>query len=471
MPLQDSIEEMLHELVQEALRAGAEFCDARAGAGEGTRIMVQDGRVHESSTSSAQALSIRVLLRGGWGIASTERLEPDAARETLRAAISLAKAASEVVCEPGKVAEVEPLQRDVIVKCQVPPSSVPLAERVKKAAELEERARKHHKSIVNTVLHYRDATAHGVLVNSFGTVVRWNRARCLVGLQVTAASEETRQTASNGLSLPGGWEVVRDMDPDEFSGRPAQRAVELLEAAPAPSGPMTVIMDPEITGLFIHEAFGHNCEADLVWSGTSIVAGKRGQKVAAECVTVIDDPTLPGHNGSYEVDDEGVPAQRHVLVQDGVLVGWLHSLETAALLGERPNGAGRAESVTATPIPRMSNTFVAAGDAALDDLIAEVESGVYLIGARHGYVDPTRGHFNFFVETGYEIENGKLGRQIRNCALTGYTLETLLGVLGVSREFKLDDRGMCGKAGQGVPVSTGGPHVLVREMTVGGLRS
>jgi TldD protein len=264
---------------------------------------------------------------------------------------------------------------------------------------------------------------------------------------------------------------VAGLDPEELSGRVAQSAVDLLSAAEPPAGTMPVIVDPEVTGLITHEAFGHNCEADHIWSGESIVAGKEGQAVAAACVSIIDDPTWDWHNGSFEYDDEGVPAQRHVLLQDGILADYLYSLEMAAHFGVAPNGAARVESYKHRPQPRMSNTFMEAGDADLEDLIASVDRGVLIIGDRGGYVNTTQGHFTFFAETGYEIVGGRRGSRLRNCTLTGYTLEALQGVLGLSREVGVADRGTCGKGGQGVRVSLGGPYMLVREMTVGGSRT
>ncbi|MCX7599443.1 MAG: TldD/PmbA family protein [Armatimonadetes bacterium] len=462
--------ELLEELVQRGMRAGAQFAEVRAGTWRGASVTAEDGRIHRCSTYSSRGAGLRVLVRGAWGFASTDNLDPTSLRTALDEAIAMASAASPRVAQAARVAEAPSVEALSRAPVRMPPDSVSLSERVGAVAAFEERLRKHHTAIVNTIVNYTDGGGVTELVNSFGSYVRWEGSTCSLYLTAVAANETTRQSAFSGYASPRGFEVVADLDPDEVSDRTAQRAVDLLSAAEPPAGSMPVIVDPEITGLIVHEAFGHNCEADLVWAGESIVAGKEGQQVAAECVTIVDDPTWDWHNGSFEYDDEGVPARRHVLVQSGVLTEYLYDLEMAAHFGVAPNGAARAGSYHDRPLPRMSNTFMEPGDAELEDLIASVDRGVLICGDRGGYVDTTRGHFTFFAETGFEILDGRLGRQIRNCTLSGYTLETLRGVLGLSRDFGVADRGTCGKHGQGVRVSLGGPHMLVREITVGGSR-
>lgn len=456
--------------MQRAKRAGAQFADVRAGTWHGASITAEDGRIHRCSTYSSRGAGLRVLVGGAWGFAATDSHDPRNLRAALDEALAMAKAAGPHVAEKARVAEADPVDAVSVAPVRLPPDTVPLSERVAAVASFEERLRKHHAAIVNTVVNYADGRGVIELVNSFGSYVRWESSNCLLYATAVAADENTRQSAFEGYASPCGFELVADLDPDQVAGGVAQRAVDLLSAVEPPAGAMPVIVDPEVTGLIVHEAFGHNCEADHVWAGESIVAGKEGQQVAAACVTIVDDPTWYWHNGSFEYDDEGVPARRHVLVQDGVLTEYLYDLEMAAHFGVTPNGAARAGSYRDRPMPRMSNTFMEPGDADLEDLIASVDKGVLICGDRGGYVDTTRGHFTFFAETGFEIINGRRGRQLRNCTLSGYTLETLQGVVGLSRDFGVADRGTCGKHGQGVRVSLGGPYMLVREITVGGSR-
>ncbi len=462
---------LLEELVRRAGQRGASFADVRAGQSASTSVTAEDGRIRDLSASEHRGAGIRVLVRGAWGFACAGSHDPAELRRCLDDALAMAESASARIAEPAKVAEVEPVEATSRLPFRVDPASVSLSERVRKVADFEERMRKHHATIVNTRVSYYDASGTVELVNSYGSYVKWDNLNCGIMLMATAADDSTRQMSYDGHALPAGWEVVDDLDLDEVAGGTAQRAVDLLSAEEPRAGTMMVILDPDITGLITHEAFGHNCEADLVWAGESIVAGKEGQRLAAEIVTVVDDPTLANHNGSYDYDDEGVPATRRELLSRGVLTQYLHSLETAAHFSSQPNGAARAASYDDLPVPRMSNTFIEAGDTDLEDLVAQVDKGVLVSRSHGGYVDTTRGHFSFSVETGYQVEKGKLGRQFRNCTLTGYTLETLAGVLGLSRQFKLLDRGMCGKRGQMVRTSIGGPYALVQQVTLGGSRT
>jgi TldD protein len=229
-----------------------------------------------------------------------------------------------------------------------------------------------------------------------------------------------------------------------------------------------VIVDPVICGLLVHEAFGHNCEADAVWEGHSILRGKMGQNVASELVSIYDDPTRRELNGYYLYDEEGVPAEKHVLVEQGILQGYLHNLETAARFEAKPAGSGRASGATARPLVRMSNTYVAQGETPLEQMLEDTDGGLYLAGGHWGYVFTARGQFTCNVENAWAIQNGELGQHYRNVCISGLTLETLQNVTAVGDDLTFDLGGSCGKGGQAVPVDAGGPHVRIRDVVVGG---
>lgn len=262
--------------------------------------------------------------------------------------------------------------------------------------------------------------------------------------------------------------MVEELEAEAFAGRTADRAVSLLSAEPAPSGKFDVVIDPLICGLLVHEAFGHNAEADAVWTGNSILEGKLGQRVASELVTITDDPTRPDLNGSFEYDHEGVPAQRHTIVENGVLKGYLHSLETAARLGMAPNGAARAQGHQDVPIVRMSNTAIEPGDWSLTEMLAESRRGLYLSGGAWGYVYTAAGQFTCNVEEAFLIEDGSLTTHFRNVCIAGLTLETLDNVWAVGDDLKFELGGTCGKDGQAAAVDSGGPHLAIRGVVVGG---
>ena len=461
--------ELIEDTLALAQKKGADFADLRVAEGEAIAIQVQDGQADKIASTASQGAGLRVLVEGAWGFAPTNNTSRDELAQCVADAVAMARAASADVTEPGVVAEVEPVEAHLKATYQIDPRGVSLDERVAAIFALEQRARSQApEHIVNTRASYADGAGKMYMGNTFGSYIEYETVRCSAGIMVTAQEGNVRQWAAERKANSCGYELLRDIDLDEFAGETAQQAVDLLAAAPPPSGKFEAIIDPKICGLIVHEAFGHNCEADAVWSGNSILEGKVGQPVAAELVTIVDDPTLPGANGSFEYDHEGVRAQRHVLVQDGILQGYLHNLETAARFGAAPNGAARAMSRAYSPLVRMSNTFIAAGNSSLDEMIADIKHGLYLKGGNWGYVFTARGQFTCNVQQAYAIENGRLGQRYRNVSISGMTLETLLRVTAVGGDLEFQAGGTCGKHGQGVPVDTGGPHVRVREVVVGG---
>ncbi len=461
--------ELIEKTLELAQNKGAEFADLRVAVGEGTSIEVQDGQADKISAVTAHGAGLRVLVDGAWGFAPTNNITFDELTECVEEAVGMARAASGDITAPGVVADVEPVEAQVKTKYQIDPRGVPLAERVAAIFELEQQARaRDPERVVNTRAGYADSAGQMYLGNTFGTYIERETVRCRVGLAVTAQEGDVRQWAAEYKANACGYELMRDIDADQFADQIAQQALDLLTAAPPPAGKFEVIIDPQICGLLVHEAFGHNCEADAVWSGNSILEGKIGKPVAAELVNIVDDPTLPDTNGSYEYDHEGVAAQKHVLVEDGILQGYLHNLETAARFGVEPNGAARAMSHMHSPLVRMSNTFIEPGPASRDEMIADINHGLYLKGGYWGYVFTARGQFTCNVQQAWAIENGQLGQQYRNVSISGMTLETLQNVTAVGNDLQFRAGGTCGKGGQGVPVDTGGPHLRIREVVVGG---
>lgn len=462
------MQEMLERVLQAARDGGATFADLRVTQGGGTTVLVQDGRADKVAAGSMQGAGVRVLVDGAWGFAPTNTVSEDELHRCVRDALAMASAAAPSVTDPGCVAEVDPVIDRVVGKVRSDPRDVPLEDRIAAASELEQVARQRDDRVVNTVLRYSDGGGTMTVANTYGTYLETTSARCSVGLRVTAAAEGQRQHSGRGYAGSKGFELIEDLDADEFAGETAARAVSLLSAEPAPAGKFTVIIDPRICGLLVHEAFGHNSEGDAVWTGNSILEGKLGEQVAAETVTITDDPTLPDLNGSFKYDHEGVPGQRHLIVENGVLKGYLHSLETAARLDMEPNGAARAQGHQDVPIVRMSNTAIEPGDWKLDEMIAEVGNGLLLSGGAWGYVFTAAGQFTCNVEEAFLIENGSLSTHYRNVCISGMTLETLRNVVAVGDDLSFDLGGTCGKDGQAAPVDSGGPHLAIRDVVVGG---
>ncbi len=462
--MRDLIENILHD----ARRRGASFADLRVNTGESTSISVEDGQADKVSSASRSGAGLRVLVDGAWGFAPTNSITGEELRRCLDDAMSMAKAAAGHVAEPGVVAEVEPVEDTVEATAEIDPREVPLADRVQRIYEIEQVARERDDRIVNSRANYADGVGSLIIANTFGTYIEQQSMRCSVRVAATAQSGDARQIATESEARPGGYEIARAIDPDAWAGDVADRALALLDAVPAPAGTFNVIIDPRVCGLLAHEAFGHNAEADAVWAGESILAGREGQQVCSPLVTIADDPTLKGLNGSFVYDHEGVPARRHDIVREGVLIGYLHSLETAARLGVEPNGAARAEGHQSEPIVRMSNTFIDAGDATLEEMIADTKDGLLLKGGYWGYVFTARGQFTCNVENAWAIRDGKIGQHFRNASFAGLTMEMLSRVDAVGNEISFDLGGTCGKGGQGMSVDAGGPYLRIRDVVVGG---
>ncbi len=460
--------ELIDDILSEATKRGADFADLRVTEGEGTSVAVEDGQADRIASSKISGAGLRVLVDGSWGFAPTNTVTRRELRRCLDDALAMARAASDHVTDPGMVAEMEPVEATVEAEAQIDPRDVSLADRVQRIFEIEQVARERDDRVVNCNASYRDGAGSLIVANTFGTFIEQEAIRCAVTLMTTAQSGNVRQFAHESEARPGGYEIIEGIDPDEWAGSVADRALALLDAVPAPAGKFDVIIDPRVCGLLVHEAFGHNAEADAVWAGESILAGKEGTQVCSELVTIADDPTIEGCNGSFRYDHEGVPARRHEIIQDGVLEGYLHSLETAARMGLEPNGCARAQNHQNEPIVRMSNTFIEAGDEALEEMMAETDGGLLLKGGYWGYVFTARGQFTCNVENAWTIENGEPAQHLRNASFAGLTLEMLSRVDMVGDEVSFDLGGMCGKGGQRMAVDAGGPYLRIRDVVVGG---
>jgi len=296
--------------------------------------------------------------------------------------------------------------------------------------------------------------------------------RPLTRLNVTAIAEERgkREIGAHG----GGGRVALDFFLEDerwrrFAREAARQAVLKLRAVDAPAGTMTVVLGPGWPGILLHEAVGHGLEGDFNRKGTSAFAGRMGQKVASELVTVIDDGTIPNRRGSLNVDDEGTPTGRTVLIEKGILVGYMQDRLNARLMGMAATGNGRRESYAYPPMPRMTNTFMPAGEDDPEDIIKSVRRGLYAVSFGGGQVDITNGKFVFSASEAYLVEDGRVTSPVKGATLIGNGPEALTRVVRVGRDLKLDEGvGTCGKEGQSVPVGVGLPTIRIDDLTVGG---
>jgi TldD protein len=286
-------------------------------------------------------------------------------------------------------------------------------------------------------------------------------------VQVVARRADRVETGFETLGGHRGFELVENGAAERTAERAAQVALTLLDADPAPAGAMPVVVGGGFGGVFFHEMTGHGLEADHIQKGASVYVGKLGERVAAPHLDAYDDGRLPGEWGTDGIDDEGTPTQATAVIHEGRITSYLYDLVRARKDGVDSTGNGRRESFRHLPIPRMTNTFIAPGDADPQELIADIDKGFYAVSFAGGQVDPTTGDFVFGVSEGYLIENGEKTKPCRGATLIGNCLDALGKIDAVGSDFEMKT-GFCGKGGQTVPVGTGQGHVRIRELTVGG---
>ena len=459
----------LERIRDKAIRRGVQFMDVRLFEEDTTTVTVQDTKADKVSQGKSLALGLRVLVDDAWGFASTDVLDSQSLEACLDAALEMAKASAIRVAHPGVVAEIEPIVDAVRMEVEKDPRSHPLEEKVKRVLDYEQAGLDCARDkLCNSIVNYRDSWSRETICNTAGTLIEQDMIRTAMWTAMTAVEGSVRQMGHEHFAEQVGFELLDRITSEEFTQKAAKRAVSLLSARRAPSGKFPVVLHPSITGLLVHEALGHNAEADLVFNGESIIEGKTGEQIASEYVTIVDDATIPRLNGSYRYDSEGTPGDKRIIIENGVLKGYLHSLETAARFGVVPNGSACAMNGHCSPIVRMSNTSIAPGELTFEEILHDIDEGIYMKGGHWGYVFCERGQYTCHSGEGWMIKNGQLGEHLRNVSFSGMTLETLMNIDAVSKDLEFLLPGMCGKSGQHMHVNAGGPYVRVREVVVGG---
>lgn len=448
-------------IIRKTLAEGADYCDLRFESTTGTSLEMKDRELRHVVPGKSSGALLRALVKGSWGIYSFNDES------------SLATAPSTVVglagaSGPGDVELSEPrdMKRSITWSPKRPFGDIPLEQKYELLREINGRVISIP-GIQGITTGYHDATLRKRFVSSEGVEMEYAMSIGHVQSQIIAKRDGRILGYRTRIGATGGYETFEKDDPVEKARKGAETALEILGARSAPSGRMTVITDPDLTGVFAHEAIGHAVEADLVIASESILRGRIGETVANEQVTLVDDATIPGGFGSFPIDDEGVIPERKVLIEDGILRGYIHNRETARKLGMPPNGGARAQTYGDAPLVRMSNTLIEAGDMSFQELIEDIDHGVYAIGTRGGQVDTVRGSFQFSAQQAFLIEHGRLTIPLRDVSLSGMTLEIMGNINGVGSDAVMGNPGFCGK-GQMVPVGDGGPHLRIGNVVVGG---
>ncbi len=449
-----------------ARRGGATYADLRVQRSESHGLELRNGKIERAVEGRETGMGLHVLAGGAWGFAATNDVTVGAFERMLERALALARAVARETKEPSGVAPEATHRAKIAWRPKVAPGDVDPSEK-EAVVRLMDDAVRTFKVVKSTTGSYSDRTLAQEFYSSEGTRVTMEITRTVAQVHFVAKSNGQITSRRIRVGATKGFEVFKDVDVAKKAREGAEATARMLKAPAPPSGRMTVILDPELTGVFSHEALGHASEGDLVAAGESCLKDRLGEKLGDTRVTLCDDSTVPGGFGSFPYDDHGAPSRKRVLLEHGVLVGYLTDRVAGFKLDRTSTGSARAENYASRPLVRMSNTFIEAGDQSFDELLEGVKQGVYAVGSRGGQVDTAKGSFLFNAQESYLIKNGRLDKPLRDVSLTGTTLETLANIDGLGKKFAWGDPGYCGK-GQYVPVGDGGPHVRVRNCVVGG---
>lgn len=455
--------ELVSDVLAAALVRGGRWAEIFVEDRVSTAVRLDDGKIQEVSNGHDRGAAVRVGHGGSFGYAYSNRLDPDALME------AAAAAAASVPEGEARTASVDlRAPSPNVVHLPVEPADA-VAKDVKVGwlREADETARAFDASVRQVTASYGDSRQRILIATSDGRWVEEERPRIRLVVQVVAARGDLIQTGFYGPASLGGAEYIAAHPPRVIAEMAADQAVKMLDSIPAPAGEMPVIMAPGTGGVLFHEACGHGLEADIVQKDASIYTGRMGEQLASPLVNGVDDATVPNAWGSFSFDDEGAPAERTVLFDKGVLQSFQYDRIRAQADGVSSTGNGRRQSYAHHPIPRMTNSYILAGDSEAADVIAGTDQGFYAKNLGGGQVNPATGDFVFGVTMGYLIEKGELTRPVRGANLVGRGIDIMLAVDAVGGDFETWE-GVCGKDGQGVPVGSGSPTLRIAKMTVGG---
>jgi len=460
-------EATLGRVLQRALRTGGEFAEVFAEDRQNSNATLDDGRVEQLSSGRDRGAGIRVVVGDTTGFAHTADLSE-------AGLLTAAEAASAAAREGGGgVREIALVRRDVPNPSPVAvlPDDVPKGEKVAILRRADEAARALAGAITQVTASVGGARRRILVANSDGLLTTDDQVRTFFSVAAVATGDTGMQTGRKSEGRTIGWELFDRIDVDGFAQEAAQMALTKLRARPAPSGQLPVVIGAGSGGVLFHEACGHGLEKDLIDKGASVYAGRVGELVASPLVTLVDDGTIAEEWGAFAVDDEGAPAQRNVLIQDGVLTEYMWDFLRSRKEGRPNSGNGRRQSYKHLPMVRMTNTFLENGDASPDDVIAGTDHGVYVAKLGGGQVNTASGDFVFGMQEAYLIEDGEITEPIREGNLIGNGPQCLRDIEVIADDFAFGGPGTCGKDGQGVPVGDGCPTLRVAQLTIGGTSS
>lgn len=458
---------VLQRVLDEAIKKGGDFAELYYEEKQMSQVIYEDERVDKITSGREKGAGIRVIKDGNTAYVYTNDLSEEGlikAASTASKALGKAEPAQEkAISLSGQEPGIGRISRDLLW-------DLTYADKINQLLAANQVVRNLGEEIRQVTMALSDIHKEIQIANSDGELLEDAYSRVRLGVNAVASRNGLIQSAYESAGAVSGWEILDKIDFTTMAEKAGRLALKMLSAAPAPAGSMPVVLAGEAGGTMVHEACGHGLEADLVQKGLSVYQGKYGEMVAAPGVTVIDDATLEGHYGSFRMDDEGQAAERSVLIQDGELQGFMYDRLTASQEKKDSSGNGRRESYQHKPIPRMSNTFIAPGREEAEKIIKATPRGLLVKKMGGGQVNTINGDFVFDVQEAYLIEGGEIKEAVRGATLTGNGPRVLrdIDMLGNDLGFTI---GVCGKDGQGVPVSDGQPTMRIKELTVGGTAS
>ena len=458
---------LIERLLSAAMEKGGEFAEVYVERNESCAVILEEKKVKSAQAGLSQGVGVRVISGAKVGYAYSDDLDDEALFRAARTAALIAQGGgSEQAFNVARTA------LPTFYRLAVPLANVEVDRKVALVVRANKAAHAYDKRVKQVIATYADSTKRVLIANTKGRLAEDTQDLCRLSTHVVAEGKKgDRRTGFYGGGGRVSFSHFDTFTPELVATEAARQAVETLGATDAKAGQQTVVLAPGWSGILLHEAVGHGLEADFIRKGTSLFAGKENQKVASDLVTVIDDGTVANARGSLNVDDEGNPAQFKVLIERGVLKGFMYDSLNAKLMGQSSSGSGRRESFKHLPLPRMTNTYLAPGESTHDEIIHSVDSGIYCAHFGGGQVDITNGNFVFEVSEAYEINQGKVGRPLKGVTLIGIGPEALKNVSMVGNDPMADPGlGTCGKDGQSVPVGVGLPTLRIDNMTVGGTK-
>ncbi len=482
MEISDELKEIDENLINQLDQIAndkAEYWDIRAEVNNGTSLDFTNQKSKEISSFEIINCGIRAFKNGGWGFSVLKDLKRESIKIGLQKAIKLAILSESLTKIKFKIDQNNSLIQNYESNRKKNLEDIDIDYKINLVKNHEKIASDYSSYVKNTHTLYMDGHSQTLFLNSFGSNIIQDLSFLRLFCMVFTNKNGATQSSVNSVAGIGGYEIAETEKAVNLSKKTAQEAVELLNAKSPVGGKLTVIADSKLTGTIIHEAFGHSCEADLVLNNESILAGMIGKKVASEKVTIIDNPSMGQSKrfnlpyelfGSYFVDDEGIPSQKTIIIENGVLKNYLHNLETSSRMNVPPNGHGRASVSSERPQVRMGFTYLEPKDWSLEEIIEDTKDGILCEDFQYGYTDPTTGNFQFKCRISFKIKDGERKEIMRDVSLSGMILEALNKISAIGNEKTFNySVGMCGKGGQHVRVCDGAPYIRIEDVTVGGL--